>query len=125
MLSYERWEHPELVGTVSDLYRTAWDPLKNFFIPSAKLTHKQRIGSRYRRQYDAPQTSFQRLLQSDALSQKAKKFLIGYKRSLNPLLLKEQVETQLRKAWQLVQQLDKKIDVKNAADRITSRCHVF
>jgi len=108
LLGYERLEHPELVEAVGDLYRTAWDPLKNFFIPSVKLIHKQRIGSRYRKTYDAPQTPFQRLIHSAGLTGKAKKILSEHKRSLNPLVLKEQVEIKLRKVWELAQRLDKK-----------------
>lgn len=108
LLGYERLEHLELVAAVNDLYRTAWDPLKNFFIPSVKLTHKQRIGSRYRKKYDAPQTPFRRLMTSGGLNRKAKKTLMDYRHSINPLILKEQVETNLRKIWALVQKLDKK-----------------
>ena len=45
---------------------------------------------------------------SGGLNRKAKKTLMDYKRSINPLILKEQVETNLRKIWALVQKLDKK-----------------
>jgi hypothetical protein len=31
------------------VYREIWGPLHNFFLPSMKLIHKERIGSRWRR----------------------------------------------------------------------------
>lgn len=125
LLGYERLEHPELVDAVNDLYRTAWDPLKNFFMPSVKLTHKQRLGSRYRKTYDLPQTPFQRLIRSGTLTRQARKHLQDQKRSLNPLILKEQVEVKLKAIWELVRKLDKEKMASWASDRLISRCRVL
>lgn len=95
LLGYQRLEKPELIPLINDLYRT-WGLLHNFFCPTLKLLSKTRQGSKTRRKYSAPQTPFQRLLDSTHLTQKQKEILLAQFQQLNPLELKEQIELKLK-----------------------------
>jgi hypothetical protein len=95
LLGYQRFEQPQLIPLINDLYRT-WGLFHNFFCPTLKLRRKVRQGSKTRRQYCAPQTPFQRLLDSAHLSEQQKDHLRSQFRPLNPLALKEQLEQKLK-----------------------------
>jgi hypothetical protein len=96
LLGYERFGDPTLVALLNDLYRTAWDPLQNFFCPSMKLAEKKRVGARYVKKHDAPQTPYQRLLACPALNAEAKARLQQQFATLNPFVLKKEVERKLK-----------------------------
>jgi hypothetical protein len=62
LLGYVRYDTPEAWEAINDLYRNELRLLQNLFLPSVKLVRKVRVGSRTRREYNAPQTPFERLL---------------------------------------------------------------
>jgi hypothetical protein len=96
LLGYERFGDPAVVAWINELYRTAWDPLQNFFCPSMKLAEKKRVGARYVKKHDVPQTPYQRLLASPAVSTAAKAQLQQQFATLNPFVLKKEVERKLK-----------------------------
>jgi len=63
LLGYSRIENPDLLAPINELYRS-WELFNNLFCPSLKLVKKEKIGSRYRKQYDTPQTPYHRLMDS-------------------------------------------------------------
>ena len=95
LLGYQRLEQPELIPLINDLYRT-WGLFHNFFCPTLKLHSKVRQGSKTLRKYSAPQTPFQRLLDSAHLTSQQKDRLRAQYLTLNPLELKDQVEQKLK-----------------------------
>jgi hypothetical protein len=96
LLGYGRLEDPALVPPINALYKEAWGPLHNFFLPSMKLVDKWRDGSRWVRRHDRPQTAYQRLLASDQLSTAARRRLRDWSASLDPFSLAVDVERRLR-----------------------------
>ena len=102
LLGYQRLEQPELVSLINELYRT-WGRLHNFFHPNLKLLSKTRKGSRTIRKYSPPQTPYQRLSQSEHLSQVQKQKLQTQFQQLNPLRLKEQLEQKLKMVFDKAQ----------------------
>jgi hypothetical protein len=102
LLGYDRFGEPAVEALVNELYRTAWDPLQNFFCPSMKLTEKKRVGARYVKKYDAPQTPYQRLLASPHVSAAAKAKLEHQFAELNPFALKKEVARQLKIIFDVV-----------------------
>ena len=84
------------MAPINLIYQTLWGPLHNFFLPSMKLVHKERIGARWKRKHDRPQTAYQRLLKMDVLSSSKKRELQDWFQSLDPFLLHEQLEKALR-----------------------------
>ncbi len=95
LLGYQRLEQPELVPLLNELYRT-WGRLHNFFCPNLKLLSKTRKGARTIRKYSPPQTPYQRLMQSEHLSQAQKQKLQARFQQLNPLRLKQEIEQKLK-----------------------------
>jgi len=95
LLGYQRWEQPELVPLINELYRT-WGLLHNFFHPNLKLLSKTRKGSKTIRKYSPPQTPCQRLMLSEHLNPEQKQKLQSQFQQLNPLRLKEQLEQKLK-----------------------------
>ncbi len=96
LLGYGRLEDHQLVEPINEVYQNIWGPLHNFFLPSMKLIEKQRVGSRWRRKHDKPQTAYQRLLKMDVLSSKRKRELRDQYESLDPFELHDQLEKRLR-----------------------------
>jgi hypothetical protein len=96
LLGYGRLEDPRCVDRINTLYKEAWGPLHNYFLPSMKLKSKHRDGSRWVRKHDEPQTAYQRLLASSALTTQQRVRLRDCYESLDPFLLASQVEAQLK-----------------------------
>lgn len=84
------------VDYMNDVYKNYWCPLKNFFIPTMKLKEKHRLGGRTIKTYEKPKTPYQRLIESDSLSNEAKEALIYLKSSLNPFKIKQELDTKMR-----------------------------
>lgn len=102
LLGYDRFDNPALVDRINDLYCLEWSQFQNFFRPSAKLQRKERLNSKYTRYYDTPTTPYQRLLQSPYLSDDAKQQLTSTFRSLNPFLLKKNIDRKLKRVFNLL-----------------------
>jgi len=102
LLGYDRFDNPELVPVINDLYLNEWSLFNNYFCPTLKLKEKQRINSRYTKKYEPPQTPYQRLLESDAVSDEAKRVLDSVYNSLNPFKLKRKIDDKLRAVFHIV-----------------------
>jgi len=96
LLGYGRLEEAGLVEPINQVYQELWGPLHNFFLPSMKLIHKERVGSRWRRKHDSPQTAYQRLRAMKVLRGKPKRQMHDYYQSLDPFQLHAQLEKSLR-----------------------------
>ena len=90
------WEMNGCCSPINALYTDAWGPLHNFFLPSMKLIEKHRVGSRWVRRHDLPQTAYQRLLAHGDLTAKARRQLGDRFHALDSLTLAAEVERQLR-----------------------------
>jgi len=97
LLGYGRLERVEMVEPINELYRQAWGPLMNFFLPGLKLESKWREGSHWRKRYEPAQTAYQRLMASKELSRRERSQLRDRFESLDPFALKEEVEKRLKK----------------------------
>jgi len=96
LLGYGRLEDERLLVPINTLYTEAWGPLQNFFLPSMKLVKKWRVGSRWVRRHDRPQTAYQRLLAHGQLSDRARRQLRDRFHGLDPFVLAAEVERQLK-----------------------------
>lgn len=97
LLGYDRLEDADLLDPINDLYKNAWGPLMNFFLPGLKLESKWREGSQWKKKYEPAQTAYQRLLACDHLDKKKRKELRDHYESLDPFELKQQTEKRLKK----------------------------
>ncbi len=92
LVGYYRYDTPREVELLNKLYERA-DILDNFFIPSSKLVEKIRTnnGRVIRRVHDKPKTPFQRLIDSNALTKHEKQKLKRIFKSLDMVVLRQDV----------------------------------
>jgi hypothetical protein len=98
-LGYERFDNPQVVPLLNDLYRNEYRLFQNFFCPSVKLLAKERIGSKTYKRYDAPKTPYQRTQQSPLVSKQTKQTLTKQLESLNPFMLRKAMEEKIKKIF--------------------------
>jgi hypothetical protein len=96
LFGYERIEDPTLIPLMNDIYKTCWNPLQNFFLPTFKMIEKKRVGAKVVKKYDKPKTPYQRLMESADLSEERKQRLKEMKKNLNPFELKAELEKKLK-----------------------------
>jgi hypothetical protein len=96
-IGYQRFAHQSLADQLNDIYTSEWKDFFNFFIPSVKLVQKHREGAKIIKVYDKPKTPFQRLLESEHISDHIKKQLTRKAKELNPFQLQKQIEKKIKK----------------------------
>ena len=95
LFGYDRLDDRRVVALMNDLYRHEWSLYQNHFMPTMKLLHKQRIGSKYRKTYESPKTPYERVLASDYVEDSVKERLKDTHMTLNPFTLKNEIERKL------------------------------
>jgi len=96
LLGYTRLEDMAMVVRICQVYKNVWGPLHNFFLPCLKLQAKWREGSHWRKRYERPQTAYDRLCRPGILGLKQRRQLRERYESLDPFLLKDDLEKQLK-----------------------------
>jgi hypothetical protein len=89
-VGYSRYDREEELAMLNELYGHLRLYL-NFFHPQMKLVSKERIGSKVKKQYDTPQTPYQRLLTLEEISAERKARLQTTYNQLNPFALKRTI----------------------------------
>lgn len=92
-LGYVRIEEDTAITLMNRLYAGPWRLFVNFFQPTMKCVQKERIGSKYRRRYDTPQTPYRRAMADDRILPAVKADLARLKNTLNPLALRREIDT--------------------------------
>ena len=99
LLGEDRLDERDLQKPLEELHRI-WSQLHNYFLPTLKLTSKERTGSRVHKTYEpVARTPCQRLLDDKQLSPKAAIKLRSLRSGLNPFRLKERAEALLKEIW--------------------------
>jgi len=96
LFGYDRFDKPQLVDLMNNLYHNEWRIFQNFFCPTLKLKEKQRINSKYIKKYHPPATPCQRLLESDHVSIETKDQLITTFLNTNPFDLRKTIQAKLK-----------------------------
>ena len=97
---YERYDNPEVVPLMNRLCKGALNELLNYFLPTMKLKHKERVGSRVIRKYGPALTPLSRVLGCAEVSEENKARLRSRKEKLNPFALRREVDRQLKEIEQ-------------------------
>jgi hypothetical protein len=95
-------DNPELVDLINELYTNEWSLYQNHFSPSFKLLQKKKIRSKYRKKYEEPKTPYQRLMESNHVSEENKKLLKACNQELNPFKLKQKIERKLKTIFSII-----------------------
>lgn len=96
---YDRFDFAVLVPHMNDLYENELYLYLNHFCRTFKLEQKIAVKSRYKRIYGDPQTPYERVLESEFVSQESKDRLIEQHKALDPVMLKMEIERKLRKIF--------------------------
>lgn len=101
LIGWHRYDTPEAVAALNDLYRNEWRLLTNLFLPSIKLDYKTRKGSKLKRVYKPPMTPLDRLLDSKQGDLGKLEELRRLRERLNPFELSKAVDRKLERIWRL------------------------
>jgi len=101
LLGYVRYDSPAAQAAIHALYRRELRLFQNFFLPSVKLMHKERVGSRVRRRYDAPRTPLDRVLACPEVRPDVAAALQRQRAGLDPFALARTIEHQLERIYAL------------------------
>ena len=123
LMGWDRYDTPQAVEAMNDLYRRELRLWLNLFQPSAKLMKKVRVGSQLRRRYDLPRTPLDRLQaeQADEPSESAQlAALVQLRQGLDPFQLSRQIDRKLQGIYALAQtRLIPKVPSNRQARRVT------
>jgi hypothetical protein len=102
LLGYNRIGDASLVPAINDLYANEWSLLQNHFCPSVKLLSKTRLGGKCSKTYEKPATPYQRMIASNKITKDNKKKLIALHNTINPFILKRNIEQKLNSIFNLL-----------------------
>lgn len=95
LIGYDRFEGNEEVAMINDIYQHEHRDLNHFFYTSIKLVKKTRKGGKITKEYDKAKTPYQRVLESQDVSEERKVQLKEYYETLNPVALKASLDKKL------------------------------
>jgi len=104
LMGWDRYDTPEAVAAMNELYRNELRLWVNLFQPSAKLIKKVRVGSKLRRHYDLPRTPLDRLGAEEADEVTANSQVAALKKlrqGLDPFELSRQIDRKLQGIYAL------------------------
>jgi hypothetical protein len=97
IFGWERYDSPEVVAAMNELYEGDLRLMMNLFQASVKLAERRRVGSRLTRRYEAARTPLDRL--ADPYRGKAPpdevRALLALREGLNPFELAQRIERRL------------------------------
>jgi hypothetical protein len=100
VVGYDRYEGQRACEALAALYEVV-RLYTNFFQPCMKLQSKERLGSKVKKSYDTARTPYQRVLESEQVTQESKDRLQAQYRTLNPVALLRQIEQLQASLWKL------------------------
>jgi hypothetical protein len=108
LFGHDRFEHPQLVPLMNDLYGQEWSQFTNHFKPTFKLRKRVKENGRTKRLYEkTPQTPYQRLLESPDIPETTKAGLRHQHAQLDPFLLKKNIERKLKNFFTVLGNLNR------------------
>lgn len=100
-LGYTRFDCPDVVPLMNELYDVLAQYLNHFQAVRRTLT-KKRVGAKYKRTYEKhPKTPYARMLEHPAVPEKVKERLRCEHETLNPLILKRRIDILIAKIMKL------------------------
>lgn len=101
-LGYGRYDTPEQLTAINELYRHELRQYNNFFLPVMKISSKEKINNSVcKKKYDLARTPYHRLMASDQISNEQKHKLHNLYLTLNPVQLKKTIDEKIKKIQKL------------------------
>ena len=97
-LKYRRYDTEEQLIMINDLYENELRLFNNFFGQVMKIKSEEKINNSVcKKKYDAAQTPYHRLINSEFIDKKKKRELTDLYLSLNPVQLKREIDKKLKR----------------------------
>jgi hypothetical protein len=100
LVGYDRYASKAAYQCLERLYASV-RLYTNFFQPTMKLVSKTRHGAKVHKVYDTARTPYQRLLESEVLTETKKQELATTYHYLNPVHILKQINDNLESLWKL------------------------
>ena len=101
LLAWDRYDTPQAVEALNDLYRNELRLWMNLFQPSVKLLRKIRVGSKLRRRYGPAETPLDRALASQVIDPQRAAELRAWRQRLDPFELARTIDRKLERIYAL------------------------
>jgi len=101
LIGWDRYETPESVAALNDLYVHELRLYMNLFQPSVKLIRTVRKGSRKVRRYDQPSTPLDRLAGMPDADRQKVEALLHLRSQLDPFALSKIIRRKLERVWEM------------------------
>ena len=101
IFGYFRYDTPDELAIINNLYRNELRLYKNFFQPVMKLSKKVRIGAKRKRKYEPAKTPFRRLIESKQTGKTTRIQLQTMYQTLNPAALKRAIDQKIYFLYQV------------------------
>lgn len=101
LLGWDRYDSPQALQVMNDLYANELRLYMNLFQPSVKLLKTERRGSRLKRLYDKPLTPLDRLIASGQGDRLKIAHLKAIRERTDPFALAQTIDAMLRRIWRL------------------------
>jgi hypothetical protein len=121
LVGWDRYDTPESVAALNDLYAHELRLYMNLFQPSVKLIRTVRKGSRKTRRYDAPRTPLDRLVGMPGADPRKVEDLLQLRARLDPFELAKIIRRKLERIWQMRNTGKRTPKTKAASDLEISR----
>jgi len=99
LIGWDRYDTPEAVRAMNDLYTQELRLYMNLFQPSVKLVERVRKGSRKTRRYEPPSTALDRLLRLPNVDRRKLEPLVQLRARLDPFALSKTIRRKLAAIW--------------------------
>jgi hypothetical protein len=104
LLGWDRYDTPEAVEAIHDLYRHELGWWLNLFRPSVKRLKKKRVGSQRRRVYGPAQTPLERVAQCEESDPERVAALKKLQSQIDPFELSQSIDRKLQRLYRLAHQ---------------------
>jgi len=101
LIGWDRYDTPEAIRAMNDLFRNELRLFMNLFQPSVKLIRTERKGSRKTKHYDRPQTPLDRLAAMPGADRAKVEHYLELRARLNPFELAAAIRIKLDRIWKL------------------------
>jgi transposase InsO family protein len=116
LLGWNRYDTPQAVEAINDLYGHELRLWMNLFLPSVKLQRKLRVGSKLRRKYGPAQTPLDRVLASEVFDRDRVAALQALRERLDPFELSRTIDRKLERIQALA---ERRLSPKPAGPSVT------
>jgi len=104
VIGHLRYDTEKELALINSLYRGELGLYKNFFQPVMKLKEKIRDKGKVHRKYDTPKTPYQRLMESERISEDTKEKLTKLYQCLNPAELKRKIDEKIHRLFKVYEE---------------------